>query len=153
MAQLSRAGDGWINLIPHTNEEEKPTSLGFLTLFGGGSTGVAMCTWVPAVLEPSGRNRVRLGISHVSGLRAVSQLRSLGTPVPENWAVEQDHPLRGLVLQLPSEEANERVLEWALGAARALNSISSALEWRAEIYFPSGVGNDLSPDPVPDESD
>ena len=137
MARLLGAGDGWINLTPKVSDEAETTSLNFLTLFGGGSTGVAMCTWLPEVRESRGRNHVRLGISHVTGLRARAQLYSLAIPIPTNWRVVQDHPRRGLVLEVPSEEPNELVLTWALAAVSALNRLDRAGIWRAEIYVPS----------------
>jgi hypothetical protein len=136
MSQLSRAGDGWINLTPKIegNEESKP--LGFFTLFGGGSTGVTMCTWIPKSDDPSGRDQIRLGITHNTGLRAVAQLQSVAFPIPENWGVEQDHPRRGLVLNVPSDEPNERVLAWAIGAGGSLSRAGRVGAWRAEVHLP-----------------
>jgi hypothetical protein len=138
MSRLESAGDGWINLVPETSEEdeERPTSLGFFTLFGGGATGVTMCTWVPGSLDQVGRRQPSLGITHVTGHRAVTELATRELPVPETWVVEQDHPYRGLVLRLPFEESNERVLNFALQAVRALGTPSPIRRWRADIYLP-----------------
>ena len=113
----------WINLIPGiTNDDEMTTSLGFLTLVGGGGIGFTMCTWVPGSLNRRGLVQPRLGITHVTRRRAVAELYSLGVPVPESWLVEQDHPRRGLVLRMPSEESHEHVLAWALRAVGALST-------------------------------
>jgi hypothetical protein len=138
MARLSGAGDGWINLIPSIAEnDERPTSLGFFTLLGGGSIGVTMCTWIPGGHDRRGPTRPSLGITHVTARRAVAQLQSLAVPVPETWVVEQDHPRRGLVLRLPSDEPYEQVLVWALRAVGALSAPRPTRGWQADIYLPA----------------
>jgi hypothetical protein len=138
MAQLAVAGDGWINLIPRMSEDDddKPTSLGFLTLFGGGGPGMTMCTWIPGPRDHTAPTPSSLGIAHVTGHRAVTELASRNTAVPQTWVVEQDHPFRGLVLRIPIEESNERVVTWALRAVRALGTPRPIRGWRADIYLP-----------------
>jgi hypothetical protein len=131
MDQLAAAEDGWINLIPKvSDDDEKPTALRFFTLFGGGSSGVTMGTWIPA-----GQDQMSLGITHVTGRRAAAQLRSSGNRIPESWLVEQDHPRRGLVLRVPSDESHERVLVWELRAVSALMLPRPYQQWRADIYL------------------
>lgn len=138
MARLTGAGDGWINLIPRIgDDEEKPTSLGFFALFSGGGTGVTMCTWIPESEDRHGSIRSTLGITHVAGRRAAGKLESLAVPIPESWFVEQDHPRRGLVLRVPSEETHERVLVWALLAVAALSAPRPIRGWQADIYLPA----------------
>lgn len=137
MARLAGAGDGWINLIPRmTDDDERPTSLGFFALFGGG-TGVTMCTWIPGDDHQPERNQTNLGISHTTGRRAVAELHSLAVPVPETWIVDQDHPRRGLILRVPADEPHEQVLLWALRAVAALSAPGPIRRWRADIYLPA----------------
>jgi hypothetical protein len=136
MVQLTGAGDGWINLIPRiTEDDERPTSLGFLTLFGGGSVGITMCTWIPGSEGRRGRIEPSLGITQVTGRRAIFRLGSLGVPIPDAWRVEQDHPRRGLILRLPSDEAHDYVLVWALRAVSALSAPQLVRGWQADIYL------------------
>ena len=136
MVQLSGAGDGWINLMPRiTEDDERPTSLGFLTLFGGGSIGITMCTWIPGSDGRRVRIEPSLGITQVTGRRAIFRLRSLGVPIPDAWRVEQDHPRRGLILRLPSDEAHDHVLVWALRAVSALSAPRLVRGWQADIYL------------------
>ncbi|MGA3354235.1 MAG: hypothetical protein ABSD85_13780 [Acidimicrobiales bacterium] len=138
MARLAGAADGWINLVPKlTDDEERPTSLGFFALFGGGSSGVTMCTWIPGSHNHRGPVRPSLGISHVTGHRAARELYLLAIPIPQTWLVEQDHPRRGLVLRLPYDEPHERVLVWALQAAGVLSARGPIERWRADIYLPA----------------
>jgi hypothetical protein len=138
MAQLANAGDGWINMVPRMSQEDddKPTSLGFMTLFGGGSAGVTMCTWIPGAKDHNSTTQASLGITHVTGHRAVSELAARSTAVPRTWIVEQDHPFRGLVMRIPLEESNEQVLAWALRAVRALGTPRPIRGWRADVYLP-----------------
>jgi len=138
MARLAGAGEGWINLIPRiTDDDERPTSLGFFTLFGGGGTGVTMCTWIPGSHDHRGRIQPSLGITHVTGHRAVAKLHALAVPIPETWLVEQDHPHRGLILRVPFDEPHEQVLVWALRAVGALSTPPPIRGWQADVYLPA----------------
>lgn len=138
MAELAIAEDGWVNMVPRMSDDEddQPTSLGFLTLFGGGGAGLTMCTWIPGRRDQTLRSPSSLGIAHVTGHRAVAELASRNTAVPESWVVEQDHPFRGLVLRVPSEESHEVVASWALRAVRALGTPRAIRGWRADIFLP-----------------
>ena len=138
MARLAAAGEGWINLVPElSGEQERPTSLRFATLFGGGNPGITMCTWVPGRRERHGDKPSTLGIAHVTGRRAVSQLAVSGVAVPSTWFVEQDHLRRGLVVRLPPDAPNEEVLSWSLRAVRVLSEPRKVGGWRAEVYLPA----------------
>lgn len=138
MAQLASTEDGWINLIPKINDNgERPTSLAFFTLFSGGGGGVTMCTWVPGSHSRRRVIRPRLGIAHGTGHRVFAELRSLAVPIPKSWFVEQDHPRRGLVLQVPSDESHEQALGWALRAVNVLTAPGPISRWRADIYTPT----------------
>jgi hypothetical protein len=137
MSRLTDAGDGWINLVPRTPEgNERPTALGFFALFSGGGSGTTMCTWIPATPSRRGPSGPSLGITHVAGRRVAAELGPLGMAIPETWSVEQDHPRRGLILRLPSDEDDGRVLEWALRAADALGGPEPIGRWRADIHLP-----------------
>lgn len=135
MDLLSDTRDGWINLTPATDSKEGRASLGFLALFGGGSSGMTMCTWIPEPEDPHGGRQVSLGITHTTGRRVRTQLSSLA--IPAHWEVKQDHPQRGLVLHVPDDEPNERVLSWALRVLRALSPPADLTIWRADVYLPA----------------
>jgi len=138
MARPADAEDGWINLIPRiTDDDERPTYLGFFAMFGGGGMGVTMCTWIPAGQEHRGHVLASLGITHGTGQRAAAKLDSLAVPIPETWRVEQDHPRRGLILRVPSDEPHEQVLVWALQAVGVLSAPRDIRRWRADIYNPT----------------
>ena len=137
MARMTVAADGWINLVPKVAEnQDRPTSLGFLTLVGGGSAGVTMCTWIPRNDNRRGPVPASIGITQVTGRHAVAQLVSHGVAIPEAWFVEQDHPRRGLVFRVGDDEPHEQVLEWSLRAVSALCDAPPARTWQADIYTP-----------------
>lgn len=138
MARLAAAGDGWINLVPEFpgGDDDQPTSLRFLTLFGGGGMGLTMGTWVPAGRDADA-GRPRLGVTHTTGRRAVAELAERSVPVPEGWIVEQDHRRRGLVVRPPADASHGAVLAWAVRAITALSSPRAIRGWRADVYAPN----------------
>jgi len=146
MAQLDQAGDGWINLIPTiARDDERSTSLSFYTLLSGGGSKITMGTWTPPSSDRSKHPEPRLGITHLTGRRAVAELQALSVPVPGGWFVEQDHRRRGIVMRVPPGEPHEQVLAWALRAVRALSPPSQAfVGWRADIYLPISSRADTS---------
>jgi hypothetical protein len=138
MARLADAGDGWINVVPRiAGDEERPTTLGFLTMLSGGGPALTMCTWTPGKRDEARPGAARLGITHVTGRRAVGTLHSLAIPLPRDWAVEQDHPRRGLVVRLPAGVAHDQVLAWALRAVAALSDGRAIKGWSADVYLPT----------------
>ena len=140
MTSLAETGHGWMNLVPLIAgvDDERPTSLRFTTLLGGGGMGITMATWIPTDREHAEREPPRLGIAHVTGRRAVSELAARSVSLPAGWVVEQDHARRGLVVRLPAHETHQHVLEWAMGALRALIAPGVIRGWRADVYVSEG---------------
>lgn len=136
MDRLVDAGDGWVNLVPVADgHDERPTSLRFMTLLSGGGSGTTMITWVPG--RPDRRAAGQsLGISHVTGRRAVATLAAAEVSLPETWRIEQDHPKRGLIVRPPADEVTALVVKWALGAVGVLVSPARFASWRADVYLP-----------------
>ncbi len=75
-----------------------------------------------------------LGLQHPAGSKAKPLLAELGHPVPDGWAVVQDHVRKGLVVALPDGVAARDALAWLLRAARLLSTIPLQGGWRAAIY-------------------
>ena len=113
---------------------------GLAAIFGGGNPGVTMCTWVAAGQDRRGRNPAKLGIMHACGREAAARLRSQDVTLPAGWLVEQDHPRRGLVVQVPAAASPEVVLDWALRAGKALCNVRLTGKWQAEVHFPAEYG-------------
>ena len=137
MELLAASQDGWINLLPTDEDEETgPPRLGFFAMFGGGSIGVTMCTWIPGSLKHHGEALPSLGIAHNRGRRVFAELQSGAAVIPDGWRVEQDHPRRGLIIRIPADEPHEKVLRWALRAVATVSRPGENCEWHANVYMP-----------------
>jgi hypothetical protein len=120
MAELSRAGRGWLDITPAGVEPPAPTSV-WGRINGRGPTTPRL-TWTAP--QP-GRRRpepAAVGIEHASGPKAIERLTLAGHPLPRGWHRLQDHPMRGLVLQPPAGADAEAVLAWGLRAVAILGS-------------------------------
>ncbi|HZT67494.1 MAG TPA: hypothetical protein VFA11_17030 [Acidimicrobiales bacterium] len=135
MGEMAVTGDGWINLTPHVGDEdpELPGD-GLFGAFSARGPAVPLCTWVPARRRRERRGRQSLGVQHATGTRAAARLAGAGHPVPEGWRVTQDHPRRGLVVEVHADEPPERVLSWLIGAGEALCLPTPTGQWRAALY-------------------
>ncbi|MDY7101593.1 MAG: hypothetical protein S0880_10435 [Actinomycetota bacterium] len=74
-----------------------------------------------------------LGLLHAAGTRAVARLRDEGHGPGTGWRVRQDHPRRGLVIDVPADVSSAEVVEWALTAAQVLSGFSFD-EWVATAH-------------------
>jgi hypothetical protein len=138
MDRLARAGDGWLNLLPVSDDgDERPTTLRFWALLGGSDSGATMLTWIPSRADRRGTAPQTLGISHPGGYRAAPTLASADVRVPPTWTIEQDHPRRGLIVHPPAEEAPETVLTWAMRAVEVLDTSRRHTSWRADVHLPA----------------
>ncbi|TML65632.1 MAG: hypothetical protein E6G17_00150 [Actinobacteria bacterium] len=129
MVEMSGGRNGWINLEPEVHEEDDaPESGGLFGFLSSQGPPVPLCTW-----SPSDR-RVSIGVQHPAGPRAAGRLAELGHPVPAGWYVSQDHPRRGLVVEVPADEPPERVLDWLLAAGELLSRVPVTGRWHAAVF-------------------
>ena len=135
MSRLAAAGRGWINLQPAIDPDDLPPPVSGLTalLFSQGPD-VPLCTWSPNPTRQ--REPVSIGIQHNAGRKAAVILRDRGVPVPDGWRVSQDHPRRGLVVEVPAADAGDhaRIVRWLLDAATVLSTVPLTGTWRAAVY-------------------
>ncbi len=127
------AGTGWINFDAGVDKDipVPPRSI-FASLFGARGPDLPHCSWVP---EPNGPTSI--GIQHASGPRAARRLTGAGLAPPESWRLRQDHPRRGLVVEVPAGSApaaQDEVLEWLLRAGRALATVPLSGFWLATVH-------------------
>jgi hypothetical protein len=128
-------GSGWIVFDAAVNEDDMPPPPAFAGLFSAKGPDVPELSWVPG--ERGGRRvePLSIGIRHGAGPKVKVTLAEAGHPVPEAWYVVQDNPRRGLVVQVPADEANADVLDWLLRAAAILANVPLSGDWRARISF------------------
>jgi hypothetical protein len=137
MADITVAGDGWINLLPGIDEEDAPPQpTGLSALLAPRLGGAVMGTWTPQVQGKRGTEGASVGLMHPAGRFAARRLAGLGAPVPDGWLIRQDHARRGLILQASVGAAHSEIANWIVAAGTALNTLPTTGEWRADVYLP-----------------
>ncbi len=135
MTELSRRGEGWINVEPIIDEEFEPAPPGPFAFLGGSTHKVPTVTWMPGKRTPGGAAKpTTIGLQHAAGPRVARSLRDLGLPLPEGWRVTQDHPRRGLVATVPPDADDRSVMQWLLQAATATCTVPTTGRWRASVH-------------------
>jgi hypothetical protein len=130
VAELQRAGAGWVNLDPVVDPDDQPAPRGGLGMvLSRRGPDVPRATWVAA--PPPGRPSI--GIQHGSGHRAMSVLADFHLDLPTGVRLIQDNPRRGLVAEVDTDDVTA-VLEWLVAAATALATVTLTGAWRAEIH-------------------
>lgn len=135
MRRLSEVHDGWLNLAPFVPDEDVPPApSGLWGLLSGPAHDVPLCTWVPGGVHRDSVAPDSLGIQHSAGTRAVALLRSVGVVLPNGWRPVQDHPRRGLVVQVPAGTPMSDELSWLMEAGAALSKVPIRAGWIAEVH-------------------
>ena len=113
-------GAQWVNLQPAIDPAELPPPRSFVVgLFGNQGPLVPFCTWH--------RGERMAGIQHASGPKLVRRI-----DVPAGWRVTQDHPKRGLVVEVPGGVGDAEVLGWLVRVAAPLGPTADL--WVAEVH-------------------
>ncbi len=139
LAHVTRAGGGWINLMPGVEVDDKGTttvSAGLFSLFGNRQAPVTMTTLMPPPPSRQATEGVTIGLMHPTGGKAVARLAQAGVPVPDRWVVRQDHARRGLLIRVPHGAGEGDIVGWSLRAGAALCQEDLTGEWQAVVYLP-----------------
>ena len=134
MSRLRAAGRGWINLAPEVPEEEEVPAPGLFSLLSARGPAVPLCTWVGPHTRRGQLRPAQLGIQHATGTRTAARLDGLGLGVPSGWRVRQDHPRRGLVVDVMLDAADADVLDWLLDAGQALCPVTTTGAWLGDVF-------------------
>jgi hypothetical protein len=138
LADLRRAGSGWINLLPGIDDEAAPApAAGLFAFFGANAPAVSMATVMPPKYDRRATEGVTVGVMHPTGAKAVARLAEAGVTVPDGWRVVQDHPRRGLLVRTEPTESEGDIVSWAIRAATALCRAELTGRWRAQVYLPT----------------
>jgi hypothetical protein len=141
LAQVTEAGDGWINLLPGVPEDTPdlvpPTGLS--ALFGSRQLPVTMATLMPARPDRKDREGLTVGLMHPTGAKAVARLAEAGITLPDGWVVRQDHARRGLLFRLPVGADGAEVIEWCVRAGTELCRAEMTGRWQAVVYLPTAA--------------
>ena len=137
MEELSRRGEGWINVGPGLTPEEfstLPPRSAIAKWVSGRGPAVPMSTWTPASEGRRG-SPAQIGIAHGTGPDALARLEAEGIEVPAGWTKRQDHAKNGIVLELPTSVAHAAVVDWLTRAMVALSPrVEIGNDWIAEAY-------------------
>jgi hypothetical protein len=120
MAELTAAGQGWLDITPAGVDPPPPTSV--WGRINGRGPSTPRLTWTAR--RPGSRRAepAAVGIEHASGPKAIDRLTLAGHPLPKGWHRLQDHPMRGLVLEPPADADPAVVLAWSLRAVAILGA-------------------------------
>lgn len=139
LEQLARVGDGWVNLVPGTEEPgDEEQGPGLFSIFGTRRPGGVECTWMPPSASAGTGADLTIGILHPRGVRAAPVLAEAGCAVDAGWRVVQDHPRRGLVVRVPAAVPVDVLLRWVLRAGEVLSVARLTGRWQATVHLPSG---------------
>ena len=131
MDEVAAAGKGWVNFQPAVDaDQEPPPRTKLFGLFSNAGPDVPLCTWVP------GQPTSSIGVQHATGPKAADRLKIVERGIPDGWRVRQDHPKRGLVVEVPGGVPNSRVLDWLLDAGAALSTMRLTGRWRCRWRSP-----------------
>jgi hypothetical protein len=129
LAERRATGRGWVNVQPAVEMEGSPDG-GLLT---GRGMPVPLATWMMGSQRRGRVASATLGLQHGTGPRARERLAAEGVAVPDGWIVTQDHPRRGLVVEVPEGVDDATALAWLLRAASALCPVSFD-RWVAVVH-------------------
>jgi hypothetical protein len=138
MAEITRAGNGWINLLPGVDPDDAPPApTGLTAILAPRTPGVVMGTWKPGVPGRRGPQGAQVGLLHSAGRFAARRLASMGAPLPEGWIVRQDNPRRGLIVVARVDAPDSEVLDWIIAAGTAFSAYTPSGYWRADVFLPT----------------
>lgn len=123
-------GKGWINVEPDPDglDDAAVAALGKPSIFSGRGRSIPLGTLVV------GQQGHQLGFDHGSGRHAAQRLREAGVEFPAGTRVVQDHPRRGLVIEVPSTTRADELARILLQTSSQLTIIALGDRWIAEIY-------------------
>ena len=119
------APERWVNIQFEVDEDHPaatPDSPLF-SLFAARGPSSPLATVMAATTTGKHATPAQIGLQHRAGQKAARQLVEAGVMIPDDWQWVQDHPRRGLILQLPEIDgtSSESVTAWLLSAMELLN--------------------------------
>lgn len=129
VARIVAAGRGWVNASP-VLDDAPPAARNPASWFSGRGPAVPTATFV-ASRPPRPHS---LGIEHGSGGHAVTRLADGGVALPPGARRRQDHPRRGLVIEVPADADAAVIVRFLLDAATLLSVVRTDERWEATCY-------------------
>ncbi|HJM28134.1 MAG: hypothetical protein QF596_08950 [Acidimicrobiales bacterium] len=111
----------WVNIEPDVDRESVHTGSIFWRAFSSRGPVIPKFTWVSATTSKSSYQHAQVGLTHPTGNAVLERLKDFHVEIPQGWILEQDHPKRGLVLQLPNQYDAQAVIDFALSSIPVLS--------------------------------
>lgn len=134
MRTLAVDRSGWVNVRPLLEREELPRRRGLDAVLNAGLPLMAIGTWIPGVATRRGNEPDTIGVQHPAARRVAGRLVEAGLRPPADWRGVQDHPRRGLIIELPEGTDPARVLDWLLPVLVELGEVPHPGSWRATVH-------------------
>lgn len=134
MRQVAERRDGWMNLNPVLDEEDLPRRSGLEGLLAGRLPLLPVATWVPGELRRGRAAPASVGVQHAAQAKVGRRLAEAGLRPPEGWTGRQDHPRRGLIVEVPDGTDPGAVLDWLLSILVELAPVELDDDWRATFH-------------------
>lgn len=122
----------WMNIEPFVEEEDLdelrsriPHPLVRMFQKAGAPIPLGTLARTGAVLS--------VGLEHSHAARAIPFLRENGIVTPREWKIKQDHPRRGIVLEVAADTPPAELITWIVGAGRVLSSLRMGRSWTALV--------------------
>tara|TARA_B100001250_G_scaffold360629_1_gene338208 strand:+ start:73 stop:552 length:480 start_codon:yes stop_codon:yes gene_type:complete len=111
----------WVNIEPDVDEQNIHTGSIFWRAFSSRGPMIPKFTWVSASTSRGNYQPAQVGLTHPTGNAVLGRLNDFKIETPKQWILQQDHPKRGLVIQLPDDYDAKNVIEFALSAIPVLS--------------------------------
>mgnify|MGYP001171402362 FL=1 len=128
---LASDGEGWMNVEPGVDDEDRVEPPGMFTWFTARGPKVPVGTFVPG----SDREPASVGLSHGAGRDAVERLVDAAVAPPTDWVARQNHPKRGLVWEIHPQRVDAgAVVRLLLEGTVVLATVPTTGGWVATIH-------------------
>tara|TARA_B100000686_G_C16193368_1_gene666953 strand:- start:145 stop:624 length:480 start_codon:yes stop_codon:yes gene_type:complete len=104
----------WVNIEPDVDKRDIHTGSIFWKAFSSRGPVIPRFTWVSATTSRGSFVPAQIGLTHPTGNVALERLKNFDALIPKEWGLQQDHPKRGLVFQLPKKYDVDEVIGFAL---------------------------------------
>ncbi len=126
---------GWVNLRPQADEYDRQINPGIVaSIFRVRGPDLPLMSWVIPRPSKTLPEVDLLGILHPQGQQLSKRFGEFGLELPSSWRVKQDHPNRGLVLEIPANQEPRAILTWLVGCGQALSTVELNGYWTLEAH-------------------
>ena len=103
----------WFNIEPDVDERSIHTGSIFWKAFSSRGPRIPQFTWTSATDRKGNYQPSEIGLTHPTGIAVLERIKSFQINIPDEWRLIQDHPKRGIVIQLPATYVSEEVVMFA----------------------------------------